>query len=146
MNPLTGSSTTYYFESRLVKEVQELYWFLEVPAGNYEVTEISCMLSLRMASYYDYDKPLFNYPISQFAQRKVIATLQPKQIVYLGDYDANFRSNILLFGIGGLGRYFNFKLDVNNNLDAAKTILLEGADPKLPEKLKNYTIISALAQ
>jgi hypothetical protein len=143
--PVTGSNFSAYKESLLTKNSEEPYWFLEVPPGNYALTTISFTLSISKAGYYDFpEKAMVTVPLSRDIKRDVAFELKEKQIVYIGDYFSEFKTNIILYERTKLYPYNQFKIVLNDNFEKAKEYLFNKANDKIVDKLNNFEIVSAL--
>ena len=103
-----------------------------------------CSLTLSLAGYQSYRAPVIVVPVTKLIKRNVSIAAQPKQIVYIGDYDTTLITYICLYQQNRLGIFRNLQIDLKNNLDDRKNSFMSSADDKTKAKLDNFQFISAL--
>ncbi|MGE5605836.1 MAG: hypothetical protein ACM3YE_09110, partial [Bacteroidota bacterium] len=114
-----------------------------VPPGKYALTTVSFKMFIGKEGYeYFFEKDMVTVPLSRDIKRNVTFEVQPKQIVYIGDYFTEFKTNIILHDVTILYPYNHFKVILSDNFDKTKEILFNRA--KTSETLENYEIVSAL--
>jgi hypothetical protein len=144
LKPVTGSSTYYKNEKQLAENAEDPYWVLKVPAGTYAITNFICSLTVKQPGYQDFREPVIEVPVSKVINRPVNFTTQPKQIIYIGDYDTILTTYICLYQVTQIYTFRNLKIDLKDNFETAKTSFINGADDKTKEKLNDYDFVSAL--
>lgn len=143
--PVTGSTISTYSESLLTKNTEEPYWVLEVPPGNYILTAVSFTLSMTKTGYYYFEEqPMVTVPLSRDIKRNVTFDAKANQIVYIGDYFTEFKTNIILHEGKSIYPYNQFKITLTDNFETTKEKLFSQANDNTKEKLNNFEIISAL--
>lgn len=143
--PIAGSNPRYYNSKKFAENGADPYWILEVPAGTYQLDTIVAKYSIHKDGYEDYFSHLFDVPVSRVVQQKIFIDAKAGQIVYIGDFEANLTTHILLDNQNRLYPFRMFNMALKNNFDAAKTALMEKVDEKTKAKLSQMEIVSALA-
>jgi hypothetical protein len=145
VNPVTGSDTKWYYRNarKLENNDQEPYWVLSVPAGNYEVTNFTCMVTLSEPGYLPFSEKWIDAPVAKYVKKDLKFSVQNKQLVYIGDYNFSLASYICVSAKTNLYWPYRLTIDLQNNFDSVKETLLNGADSKAKEKLNNLEMISA---
>jgi hypothetical protein len=146
VNPVTGSDSKWYYHDakKLEKNDNEPYWVLSVPAGNYEVTDFTCTVTLTMPGYLPFSETWIKVPVVKLVKRDIKFSVQNKQLVYFGDYNFALASYICLNKQTKLYWPYKLTIDFKDNFDSVKQTLINGADSKTQEKMNNLEIISAL--
>jgi hypothetical protein len=87
---------------------------------------------------------MFNVPFSKVLKKEIKFSVQPKQIVYIGDYEGEFRTFIWLSNENRLYTYRNLSFTVTDNFETVKTKFIEEANDKTKEKINALEFVSAL--
>jgi hypothetical protein len=141
--PIIGSASVYYHnEKQLAANSKDPYWILKVPAGTYQIRDFLCRLMLRMDNYLDFQATVLDVPVAKVVKKALDFTAQPKQLIYIGDYDTTFTTFICLKAVTQIYTFRDLKIDLNDNFETFKTTFINGADDKLKEKLNGYEFIS----
>jgi hypothetical protein len=143
--PVTGSYGGYYHNDKLLAQnSDDPFWVMKIPVGDYQIRDFICSLILRLPGYQDFRAAVVEAPVTKIVKKSISFSSQPKQIIYLGDYDMTFTTFICLNAGTQLYTFNNIKVNLENNFEAVKTDFLNGADEKLKEKLNGYEFISVL--
>ncbi len=143
LKPVTGSASIYYrSEKKLTGNGNDPYWILKVPSGTYQIRNFICSLILRMSGYHDFRAAVLEVPVAKVAKKSVRFTAQPKQLIYIGDYDTTFKTHICLAG-ETIYTFPDLKIDLSDNFESFKSTFIHGANDTLKEKLNDYQLISA---
>lgn len=140
--PITGSTISAYSKKLLENNSQEPYWILEVPPGAYALTTVSFKLSIIKPGYVDFEEEeMVTVPLSRDIKRDVSFDAKAKQILYVGDYFAEFKTNIVLFNNTRFYPYNQFKIALSDNFAKMKEDLLNHANEKR-SNINDYEIVS----
>ena len=144
--PVTGSIYDNPYPKRMLEEnANGPYWVLAVSPGTYELTTVTFRINIDKEGYQFFDKDINTAPIERYIKRTVRITAAPKQIVYIGDYLADFRTNVLLLNKKQLYPFNQLNISLTDNFEAAKEAILSKADEESKEKLESYEMISGIS-
>ncbi len=142
LKPVTGSNTIDYAASLLSKNDEDPYWVIELPPGNYELATVTFRLTMDRIGYFYFDEDIVTIPIARDIKRRISFNAQAKQLIYIGDYDVDFKSNIGLVAVTQIYPYHQLKVKLTDNFEATKTTLINATEAK--DKLDAFELISAL--
>ena len=140
--PVTGSSTVDYAQGLLSKNDADPYWAIELPPGNYDVATVTFRLTMDHVGYFYFDEDIVTIPVARDIKRKISFNAKAKQIIYIGDYDVDFKSNIGLVAVTQIYPYHQLKVKLTDNFEATKNALINATEAK--DKLNTIEFISAL--
>jgi len=141
--PISGSNFEYK-EALLKKNDADPYWVFEVPPGTYDLATITFELELNKPNYYPFAEKMLTVAFSRDLKRNISVTVNPKQIVYIGDYNIDFKTNVILYKLSGVYPFNQMKLALTNNFDQTKAALFEMAEGKSKEKLNQFEIVNGI--
>jgi len=142
--PIINSTVSAYSKKLLANNTQDPYWVLEVPPGNYGLTTVSFKISIIKSGYSNFEeKDMVTVPLSRDIKRDVTFDVKANQIVYVGDYFAEFKTNIVLFNHTRFYPYNQFRVTLSDNFAKMKDDLLNHANEK-NKNINDCEIISVL--
>lgn len=143
MKPITGS-TAYRDAKKLEQNAKDPYWVLQVPPGNYEISNFIIKVNINMQGYHTFSEEMLNVPVSKIINRQINFNAAANQIVYIGDFDTVLETYICLAGDNRIYWPRRVNINLNNNFETVKTNFLNGADDKSKDKISAYDFVSAL--
>ncbi len=146
LKAVSGSNPAYYSEKKLSENTNDSYYVLRVPSGKYELTNLSSNLSLYQPNYSTFTSQILDVPVSRMINKTISFSTEPKQIVYIGDYNTFFITYICSYEQTSLYPFRVIKMELKDDFETFKTTFINGADEKTKAKLEEYEFVSILYQ
>ncbi len=142
--PVSGSDSILYPKKTLVKNDDDPFWVIAIQPGEYELTTVTFRLTMNKSGYRPFDAEIFTVPLMRDLKRKIRFTAKANQLIYIGDYEADFKTNIRLSRITSIYPVNQCKFSLTDNFEAFNAILTARANERAKTKLATIEMVDAL--
>ncbi len=142
--PVSGSDSILYPKKTLAKNDDDPFWVIPIQPGEYELTTVTFRLTMNKNGYRPFDTEIFTVPLMRDLKRKIRFTAKPNQLIYIGDYAADFKTNIRLSQMTSIYTANQCKFSLADNFEAFNATLTARAKERAKTKLSTIEIVDAL--